>query len=154
MLTEHERAEIDAEIAHYPIRESVAIDALKIVQKHRGWIADDALIDLADYLGMSRADLDGIATFYNLLFRKPVGRHVIFVCDSVSCWIMGFDRIREALLARLGVNLGETTPDGRFTVLPTVCLGACDHAPVLMIDRDTHGDLDPAALAALLERYP
>lgn len=153
MLSEHERSEIEAELAHYPVRESVAIDALRIVQKHRGWISDEALEDLAQYLGMSRAELDSVATFYNLLFRKPVGRHVIFVCNSVSCWMLGYDRVRDQLSQKLGVALGQTTPDNRFTLLPIVCLGACDHAPVLMVDRDTYGDVDPSKIDAILERY-
>lgn len=153
MLSEHERSEIEAELAHYPVRESVAIDALRIVQKHRGWISDEALEDLAQYLGMSRAELDSVATFYNLLFRKPVGRHVIFVCNSVSCWMLGYDRVRDQLSRKLGVALGQTTPDNRFTLLPIVCLGACDHAPVLMVDRDTYGDVDPSKIDAILERY-
>lgn len=153
MLSEHERTEIDAELAHYPVRESVAIDALKILQKHRGWIADEALKDLADYLGMSTADLDGIATFYNLLFRKPVGRHVIFVCDSVSCWIMGYERIRAHLREQLGIEHGQTTSDDRFTMLPIVCLGCCDHAPAMMVDGDLHSDLNPQKIDSALEKY-
>ncbi len=102
---------------------------------------------------MSPAELDSVATFYNLIFRRPVGRHVIFLCDSVSCWVMGYERMRQHLINRLGVQPGQTTPDGRFTLLPIVCLGACDHAPVMMIDHDTHHDLDPRKIDDILERY-
>ncbi len=126
---------------------------MKIVQKHRGWISDDALRDVGELLGMSAADLDGVATFYNLLFRRPVGRHVIYVCDSVSCWILGCERHFRHLAERLGTKPGETTADGRFTLLPIVCLGACDHAPALMIDADLHLDVDPANLDNILESY-
>ncbi len=153
MLTPQERAEIEAEFPHYPTREAVSIDALKIVQKHRGWISDDALRDVGELLGMSAADLDGVATFYNLLFRRPVGRHVIYVCDSVSCWILGCERHFRHLSERLGTQPGETTADGRFTLLPIVCLGACDHAPAVMIDADLHLDVDPANLDRILESY-
>lgn len=153
MLSPEERAEIEAELAHYPTRQSVCIDAMKIVQRHRGWVSDESLRDIAEFLGMSPADLDSVATFYNLIFRKPVGRHVILICDSVSCWIMGYDRLRDHLSARLGIQLGETTPDGRFTLLPIVCLGACDRAPTMMIDNDLHEDLDPAKIEEILERY-
>src|ERR1041385_7421054 len=107
MLTPEERQEIEAEFPHYPTREAVCIDAMKIVQRHRGWISDESLQDIADLLGMSPADLDGVATFYNLLFRKPVGRHVIYLCDSVSCWIMGYRRQREHISARLGIQPGQ-----------------------------------------------
>ncbi|MBZ5582992.1 MAG: NADH-quinone oxidoreductase subunit NuoE [Acidobacteriia bacterium] len=154
MLSPEERAEIEAEFPHYPNRKAVCIDAMKIVQKRRGWVPDEALADIGELLGMSIADLDGVATFYNLIFRRPVGRHVIYVCDSVSCWIMGSDRQCGHLSERLGIQLGETTPDGRFTLIPIVCLGACDHAPVMMIDDDTHFDLTPARIDRILERYP
>ena len=153
MLSPTEQSEIQAEFPHYPDKRSVCIDAMKIVQRHRGWVSDDALRDIGAFLEMSVDDLDGVSTFYNLIFRKPVGRHVIKVCDSVSCWIMGYGRVREHLQLRLGVGLGETTPDQRFTLLPIVCLGACDHAPVLMIDEDLHRDLDVRKLDGLLDQY-
>jgi NADH-quinone oxidoreductase subunit E len=153
MLTAEEINEIEAEAAHYPKREAVTIDALKIVQRHRGWVSDESLGDIAGHLGISPADLDSVATFYNLIFRRPVGRHVITVCDSVSCWIMGEERIREHLQERLGIGLGETTPDDRFTLLPTVCLGCCDHAPAMMVDSDLHSDLNSQKIDAALEKY-
>jgi NADH-quinone oxidoreductase subunit E len=154
MLTPEERHEIEVELARYPIRQSVSIDALQIVQRHRGWVSDESLKDLAEFLEMSVEDLDGVATFYNLIFRKPVGRHVIMLCDSVSCWIMGYERLRDQLSRRLGVRMGETTGDGRFTLLPIVCLGTCDHAPAMMVDGDLHRDLDPQQIDGILEPYP
>ncbi len=153
MLSDKEKREIESELAHYPTKRAVCIDALKIVQRHRGWVSDEALRDVAGFLDMSPAELDGVATFYNLIFRKPVGRHVIFVCDSVSCWIMGYDTVRDYLSARLRVEMGGTTADGRFTLLPIVCLGACDHAPAMMVDDDLHGDLDANKIDAILEQY-
>jgi len=153
MLTAEERQEIEAELAHYPTKQSVCIDAMQIIQRHRGWVSDESLKDLAEFLGMSVADLDGVATFYNLIFRKPVGRHVVMVCDSVSCWIMGYERVRDQMSKRLGVKMGETTSDGRFTLLPIVCLGTCDHAPAMMVDGDLHRDLDPQKLDGILEKY-
>jgi NADH-quinone oxidoreductase subunit E len=152
MLTAEEINEIDVEAAHYPKREAVCIDALKIVQKHRGWVSDESVRDIAGHLGMSPTDLDSVATFYNLIFRKPVGRHVIMVCDSVSCWIMGQERPQQHLLDRLGIKFGETTPDNRFTLLPIVCLGCCDHAPAMMVDGDLHSDLDPHKIDTELEK--
>jgi len=153
MLAPEERTEIEAEFPHYPNKKAVCIDAMKIVQKHRGWVSDEALRDIGELLGMSDADLDGVATFYNLIFRRPVGRHVIYLCDSVSCWIMGADLQCRHASERLGVRPGEATADGRFTLLPIVCLGACDHAPVMMIDDDTHFDLTPEKIDQILERY-
>ena len=153
MLTAEEINEIEQEAAHYPRRDAVSIDALKIVQRHRGWVSDESLRDIAGHIGMSPTELDSVATFYNLIFRKPLGRHVIMVCDSVSCWIVGQDRIQKHLNQRLGIGLGETTPDKRFTLLPIVCLGCCDHAPAMMVDGDLHSDLDPQKIDTELEKY-
>lgn len=153
MLSLEEINEIAAETAHYPKREAGCIDALKIVQRHRGWVSDEGVHDIAVHLGMSATDVDSVATFYNLIYRKPVGRHVISICDSVSCWIMGYEQMRKHLHERLGIGFGETTPDNRFTLLPTVCLGCCDHAPAMMVDSDLHSDLDPEKIDAQLENY-
>lgn len=151
MLTAEERQEIEGELGHYPTKQAVCIDAMKIVQRHRGWVSDESLRDIGELLEMSSADLDGVATFYNLTFRKPVGRHVVMLCDSVSCWIMGYERMRGHLTSRLGIQFGETTPDNRFTLLPIVCLGACDHAPAMIVNNNLHGDLDPKKIDKLLE---
>ena len=153
MLTPAEREEIEAELTHYPDRRAVATDAMRVVQRHRGWVSDEALGDVAAFLEMTPDELDSVATFYNLIFRRPVGRHVILVCDSVSCWLLGAERIRDAIAARLGVAPGGTSADGRFTLLPIVCLGACDHAPTMMVDDDLHRDLDPERLDEALGRY-
>ncbi len=150
MLSEQEKQEIEAGSHHYPDRRALCIDALKIVQQHRGWVSDQGIADVAEFLQMPEAELEGVATFYNMIFRKPVGRHVILLCDSVSCWIMGSDRLREHLSARLRIAPGETSADGRFTLLPNVCLGACDHAPVMMIDNTHYQDLDPSRIDQLL----
>ena len=105
-------------------------------------------------VGMSPEDLDGVATFYSLIFRKPVGRHVVLVCDSVTCYIMGQGTLQEHLTRTLGIGMGETTPDERFTLLPISCIGMCDHAPAMMIDRDVYGDLDAAMIDEIFEKYP
>jgi NADH-quinone oxidoreductase subunit E len=153
LLTTEEQAEIKEELAHYPNKQAVSIDAMLIVQRHRGWVSDENIRDIAQLLEMSTADLDGVATFYNLIRRKSVGRHVALICDSVSCWIMGCDRVRDQLCTRLGTTLGGSTADGRFTLLPVVCLGACDHAPAMMIDDDLHTNLDEQHIEHILEKY-
>lgn len=152
MLTEEEKREIEADFHQYARKQSVCIDALKIIQRSRGWVSDESIRDLAEFLEMTPDELDAVATFYNLIFRKPVGRRVILICDGVSCWIMGYERIREHLTAQLGIRLGETSADGEFTMLPIPCLGACDHAPVLMIDDETYLDLEPRKLDRILEQ--
>ncbi len=153
MLTDAEKKELEAEIAKYERREAACVEALKILQKHRGWVSDAGINDLSSLLGMTCDELDAIATFYSFIFRRPVGRHVIFLCDSVSCWIMGCGGLLDHMKARLGIGLGETTADGRFTLLPVSCIGRCDHAPALMIDSDMHDAVDRAGLDRILESY-
>jgi NADH-quinone oxidoreductase subunit E len=153
MLTDIERQEIEAELPHYPDKRAACVEALKIIQRHHGWVSDERLKSLAVMLDMTPDELDGVATFYNLIYRKPVGRHVVLLCNSISCLIMGYERMRTHMKARLGVDLGQTTADQRFTLLPIVCLGACDHAPAMMVDGDLHHDLTPEKVDGILERY-
>ena len=152
-LTPEEMAEIDHEIALVPVRRAAAIEALKIVQQHRGWVSDDSLQAIAGYLEMSAEELDSVATFYNLVFRRPVGRNVILLCDSISCYVMGYEKIYEQIRERLGIAFGQTTPDGRFTLLPNACLGTCDHAPALMINNELFRDVKENDLDEILDRY-
>ena len=152
-LSAEEISEIEAEISHLPDRQSAAIDALMIVQRHRGWVSDESLYALAQLLEMSAAELDSIATFYNLIFRQPVGLHVVMVCDSVSCYVMGADELATKVQDALGIKFGQTTEDGRFTLLPIVCLGACDRAPTLMIDKDLIGPVDASSLQEVFAGY-
>lgn len=152
-LSEDEVREIEEEMHHYADTRAASIGALKIVQKHRGWVPDGAIPVVASMIGTDAADLEGVATFYSLIFRQPVGRHVITVCDSISCHLTGYDELKDGLQEKLGVRLGETTPDQKFTLLPICCLGACDHGPVMMIDEDTHRDVSPDQLDAILGAY-
>jgi NADH-quinone oxidoreductase subunit E len=151
MLTPDEIREIEAAIHSYEHRAAGCLEALKIAQAHRRWVSDETVRDVAALLGMGPAEVESVATFYSLIFRQPVGRHVILVCDSVSCWLLGYERLFAHLDRRLGLKPGQTTADGEFTLLPTACLGACDRAPALMIDDELYGNLDEAKLDALLD---
>ncbi len=111
------------------------------------------LKDVSGLLGISPDELDGIATFYSLIFRRPVGRHVILICDSVSCWVMGYEKILSHLRKRLGIGPGETSADGKFTLLPVACIGVCEHAPALIIDTEVYKDLDEERLDEILGKY-
>jgi len=153
MLTEQEKQEITAELSHCEFNQSASIDALKIIQKHRGWVSDEAIRDVASALGMSPDELDAVATFYSMIFRKPVGRHVIFVCDSISCWIMGYNPLLDLLKTKLGIAFGETTKDNRFTLLPISCLGACDRAPAMMVDEELYGPVTADMMDEVLKKY-
>ncbi len=153
MLTMTEKERIEEEVRQVPIKKAACIEALKIVQEQRRWVSDESIRDVADILDMSPEEVDSVATFYNLIFRQPVGRHIILLCDSISCYVMGLKGIHAELTRLLAIGYGQTTPDGRFTLLPNPCLGTCDHAPALMVDNDLYRDLHPAALAGILEKY-
>ena len=153
MLTEKEKEEIREEAFSYPYLSAACIDALKIVQKHRGWISDEAIEDIAGELRMSAEEIDSVATFYTRIYRRPVGRNVILVCNSVSCMIMGYDSLYSYISGKLKIAFGETTSDGRFTLLPVTCLGDCDHAPALMINDDLYNNLTPDNLDAIISKY-
>lgn len=152
LLSEHEIAEILEDASHYSEKSGASIEALKIVQKYRGWVSDESLKQVAALLEMSVDELDGVATFYNLIYRRPVGRKVILCCDSVSCWMLGCDRVQQKITEKLGIGYGETTADGEYTLLPIVCLGACDHAPVLMVGEELHHDVDEIKLDQILSK--
>lgn len=148
-----DRATIAHEKTLYDYPRAAIIEALKLVQAREGWVCDAAVSAIAEVLGVSSADVEAVATFYNLIFRQPVGRHVIKICDSIGCFLTGYEELRAAFEKHLGIQYGGTTADNRFTLLPIVCLGACDRGPVVMIDDDTHFNVKPEGVAALLERY-
>ncbi len=132
-LTPAEISEIEHEMTLYPDKQAVGLEALKIVQKHQGWVSDESLLAIAKYLDLPASDLEGVATFFNLVFRQPVGRNVILFCNSVSCWIMGCDDLRQHIKDTLGIDFGQTSADGEFTLIPVPCLGDCDKAPVMIV---------------------
>ncbi len=153
MLSQEEISDIEAEMLKYPQKRAVCIEAMRIVQRQRGWVSDEAIKDIASFLDMTSDELDSVATFYNLIFRQPVGKHVILLCNSVSCWTMGFNQVCSHIADRLKIQFGQTTPDGEYTFLPIACLGDCDHAPVMMIDDELYHDLTRESLEAVLPEY-
>jgi NADH-quinone oxidoreductase subunit E len=153
MLSDNEIKEIEKEITQYPSPAGACIDALKIVQKHRGWVSDESVKDIGNLLNISSEEVDGVATFYSRIYRKPVGRHVILLCDSISCMIMGYVSLYEYLSEKLAIKFGDTTTDGRFTLLPISCLGDCDNAPAMMVDTDHFNRLTKEKIDEILEIY-
>jgi NADH-quinone oxidoreductase subunit E len=153
MLSDLEIAEINAELVHCVTKQSASVEALSIVQRHRSWVSDDAVKDVASMLDMTADELDAVATFYSFIFRKPVGRHVILICDSISCWVMGYNPLHAIIMKKLAIGFGETTGDNRFTLLPISCLGACDRAPAMMVDEDLYGPVTPEMMEEILDKY-
>ena len=153
MLTDNELSEIKNELGHAVTKASASVDALNIIQRHRGWVSDEAVQDVAVLLDMTPDELDAVATFYSFIFRKPVGRHVILICDSISCWVMGYNPLLDVLKENLGVAFGETTGDKRFTLLPISCIGACDRAPAMMVDDELYGPVTAEMMEGILGKY-
>lgn len=153
MLSAAERDAIEHEKHHYEDARAASIEALKIVQKQRGWVPDGAADAIGAILGIPASDVEGVATFYSQIFRQPVGRHIIRVCDSMTCFIGGHENVLGSIKSELGIEPGQTTADGRFTLLPVCCLGNCDKAPAMMIDDETFGDVQPEGVAQLLENF-
>ena len=151
MLSDEERTRIEAEARRYPSTRAALSEALMIVQESRGWVTDEALADAARELGISPSSAESVATFYELAFRRPVGKHVILACDSVCCYIRGSEGLARLLGERLGIEFGGTTADGQFTLLRAGCLGLCERAPAVMIDGVAYGDLTLEKLVALVE---
>ncbi len=153
MLSEEEIREINAELARAVTKASVSVDALNIVQRHHGWVSDEAIQDIAGILDMTSDEVDAVATFYSFIFRRPVGRHVILICDSISCWVMGYNPLADVLKTTMNISFGETTADNRFTLLPISCLGACDRAPAIMVDGDLYGPVTAEMMEEILAKY-
>ena len=130
--------------------ESASIEALKIVQKQRGWISDDSLIAIAQCLDVSSAQLEGVATFYNHIYRQAVGHYVIHLCNSISCHLNNYNDILAEISRHLGISYGQTTSDNQFTLLSNVCLGSCDKSPTMMINGKHYHSLTPNSAISIL----
>lgn len=149
-LSSAELSAIEHEVSIMETREAAGIEALKVVQQHRGWISDDSLIAIAHCLNISSAQLEGVATFYNLIYRQKVGHYVIHLCDSISCHLTGYDEILNVVKRHLNIDYGQTTADGQFTLLSNVCLGSCDKSPAMMINGKHHESLTSDSVVAIL----
>jgi len=152
MLPETLRHNLQEQIARVDHPREMAIDVINVLQDHYGYFSDEALAQAADLLGMSPLELDELATFYTFIYREPVGKHVIHVCDSLICWMEGEENLVAHLCGRLGIQLGGTTADGLFTLLPVCCIGYCDRAPAILIDRKVHGPLTIESLDRLIDK--
>ena len=127
-----------------------AVDIMKELQRHYGWLTDEAVAEAAELLGLSTLQVEELATFYEMIYRRPVGRSVIHVCDSISCWAMGGETLLKHLERILEIEAGGTTSDNAFTLLPCSCLGNCGDAPAIMIGEQHFGRVTPALLAEII----
>jgi len=152
MFTDHELKHLREHVAHYPERRAGAIYCLYAVQDKIGYINDEGLAIVTKLTGLSKTQLEELISFFTLLRRRPVGRNVLRICDSISCHVMGSEKVIVAAEKKTGVPLGEISRDGSVTVLPSICLGLCDHAPAALLnDRDEISQLDTKKVADLIE---
>lgn len=151
MLSEESRAEIRKIRNEYPAAESAILPALQRAQRdHDGWLPTEAIDEVAEALGLPPTRVGAVASFYTMLHRKPVGRHVIYICTNVSCSLLGAEHLRDYIGSKLGIRPGETTPDGQFTLEEVECLGSCGTAPMMQVDDAYHENLTEAKIDRLL----
>lgn len=152
MIPEHLSRELQKKISASDHPKELAVEVMYALQSHYGYLSDEALIEGADLLGLAPLELEELATFYDFIYRDPVGKYVIHVCDSVICWMHGHQTLVDYLCEKLGISLGGTTEDGMFTLLPVCCIGFCDEAPVVLINGKPYGRLTPEKIDAILEQ--
>ncbi len=152
-LPEDLREHLSEHCTHYANRRVGLIWVMQQLQAYYGgWLPNRGISEASEIVGVARPEVEGVATFFNWFFRQPVGRNVIVMCDSISCYLGGCEKNLERLEQKLGITLGETTPDGEYTLLPIVCLGNCDKAPCMMVGDDLHSNLTPEMLDQIFEK--
>ena len=151
MLPRELHETLERKIANVDHPRELAVDIMFALQNYYGHLSDEALEEGARLLGLTTLELEELATFYDFIYREPVGKYIIHICDGIVCWMNGYRAILDHLCQRLGIRVGETTPDGMFTILPTACIGYCDLSPAVLINRRAYGPLTPEKLDRILE---
>jgi NADH-quinone oxidoreductase E subunit len=151
--SEENRARFDAIVTRYPAdrRRSAVLPALYLVQDQQGHITGHAMRYVADLLGITAADVEDVVSYYTMFYTKPVGRFALSVCRTLSCALNGAERVTEEICSKLGIRPGETDASGTFTLAEVECLGACDRAPVVMVNDSWHECLRPEDASRLLD---
>ncbi|MBI5956722.1 MAG: NADH-quinone oxidoreductase subunit NuoE [Chloroflexi bacterium] len=152
MLSERAREEIIKTAERFPERRTGLLPALRLAQDEQGYLSSQVLVEVAAIFELTPAEVEAVASFYTMLKRRPTGKHLIQVCTNLPCALSGAGELLDHLKARLGIGVGETTPDGLFTLETVECLGSCGTAPVVQIDEDYHENLSAEAIEAVLAR--
>ena len=151
MISETKRRQLDSLVIRYPEKRSALIPILHEVQAEVGYLSPEAVEWVSGYLGLSPADVMSVASFYDMLNLEPVGTHMIYVCQNLTCTLLGAEKLIRHLESRLGVRMGETTPDGKITLKRMECLASCGTAPSIQVDGVHHHQVTPEKLDALLD---
>ena len=152
MLPNELKKSLENQIAHADHRREMVVDVMLALQGHYGYLSDEAVAEAAALVGMSPLEVEELATFYTFIYREPVGKYVIHVCDSLICWLDGYESIKNYLCQKLNIDVGATTADGLFTLLPVCCIGYCDLSPAMLINRKVYGDLTAEKIDEILEQ--
>ena len=147
-------SEIDRHLAKYPVMRSAILPLMFIVQRERGYLDPPGVAYLAKRLKLRITDIWEVATFYSMIHLKPIGKYHIQVCKTLSCKLLGSDKIAKVCAEKLGLKVGETTPDGRFSLSEVECLGSCGTAPMFQINFDYHEKLTPEKVVEILDSLP
>jgi len=142
---------INAILSKSETKQSALVPVLREVQNEYGYLTDDSMEEIADILGLPPASVQNVVTFYTMFFRKPVGKHVLWVCRTLSCALKGAEHVEHHLCEKLGVKTGETTPDGKITIMEAECLASCGTAPVMLVDDDLEENLTKEKVDKIIE---
>ncbi len=151
MLTQQNQERLDRIISRYPHKQAALLPALHIAQEQEGYISRETMQYLADYLGIPFGHVLGVVTFYTMYYDKPMGRYHIQVCTNISCQLLGSREVVSHIRKKCGINAGETTPDGKFSLTEVECLGSCGTAPMMQINNDYHENLTQDKIDRILE---
>ena len=152
MIPKELEASLVKTIAHADHSREMVVDVMLALQDHYGYLSDEAVEATAGLLGMSPLEVEELATFYTFIYREPVGKYVIHVCDSLICWMDGYESIKNYLCKKLDIAVGATSADGLFTLLPVCCIGYCDLSPAMLINRKVYGHLTSQKIDSILEK--
>jgi len=150
-FSEETRREFERLLPRYPDRRAAVLPTLYLAQRDFGYLSDEAVRYVADLLGFPPSLIYGVATFYTMYNKKPVGKYHLQICRNLSCSLMGAEHLIEHVARKIGVKPGETTADGRFTLSTAECLGSCGTAPVMQINDDYYENLSEDSVDALLD---
>ena len=153
-FSETGQAEFERLLTRYPDRKAVILPALHLAQKEFGYVSDEAIVYIAGLVGTSPAEIEGVASFYTMYNRKPVGKYHVQICRNIACSLLGAEHLIEHVAGKLGVKPGGTTPDGKFTLSQVECLGSCGTAPVMQVNDDYFENLTEASIDVILDKLP
>ena len=151
MLSQSVCQQIQALMGKYPRKRSALIPALQLAQQEAGYLTTEIVCKIADMFSLTPNEVNEVASFYTMLYKKPVGKYVVQVCTNISCLLCDAEGIMGHLTRRLGINPGETSPDKKYTLLEVECLGSCGTSPVVQINEDYYEELTPEKLDRILD---